>query len=91
MTDDYRSPRLDRLGFDFENSVLTEGDTALRLSRKHVLGIVQASYEELGSDDPALIVAKQDVLEEVAQGKLAHALRTAIIGAGQSRCTCCNS
>ncbi len=91
MTDDYRSPRLYRLGFDFENSVLTEGDTALRLSRKDVLGIVQVSYEELGSDDPALIVAKQDVLEEVAQGKLAHALRTAIIGAGQSRCICCNS
>ena len=90
MTDDYRSPRLDRLSFDFENSVLTRADAYLTLSRKDVLGIVQASFEELGSDDPVLIVAKQDVLEEVAQGKLAHALRTAIIGAGQRRCACCN-
>jgi hypothetical protein len=30
------------------------------------------------------------VLNEVGEGKLAYALRTAIVGAGRRGCTCCS-
>lgn len=89
MTDDYRPPKLDNLGFDFENSILARAQAYLTLSRKDVLGIVQSAFEELGADDPELIAIKRQVLNDVGEGKLAHALRTAIVGAGRRGCTCC--
>lgn len=90
MTQDYRKQRLDRLGFEFEDAVTAKLDAHLTLSHKEVLGIVQASYDALGADDPQLIAAKRAVFEEVAQGKLARAIRTAIIAAGKRQCNCCS-
>ncbi len=90
MTDDYRPPKLDNLGFDFENSILARAQAYLTLSRKDVLGIVQSAFSELGADDPELIAIKRQVLNDVGEGKLAPALRTAIIGAGRRGCTCCS-
>jgi hypothetical protein len=83
MTDQYRPTALTRLSFDFEAAVLRRCDAYLTLSRKDVLGIVQSACDKLEADDPDLIALKQRVLEDVAEGKLAHALRTAIIGAGE--------
>ena len=83
VTDDNRKTVLTRLNFDFEQSLLARCDAYLTLSRKDVLGIVQSAFDELGGNDPDLVMIKQQVLEEVAEGKLAHALRTAMIGAGQ--------
>jgi hypothetical protein len=72
------------LEFDFEGARLTETKAYMTLSGKDVLGIVQSALSELApSQDPQLIAIKRAVLEEVAQGKLAHALRTAIVGAGK--------
>ena len=89
MSRDYRKSNLTRLGFDFEKSILAPAEAYLTLSRKDVLGIVQSAYDELGTDDPELIAIKRQVLAEVGEGKLAHALRSAIVGAGRRGCTCC--
>lgn len=86
MSKDYSKGSLTLLGFDFDGSVLSRADAYLTLSRKDVLGIVQSACEELGADDPELIAIKRKVLAEVGEGKLAHALRTAIVGAGKARC-----
>lgn len=83
MAENYPSIKLMRLGFDFEGSSLSNCDAYLTLSRLDVLGIVQSAFAELGETDPQLIAIKQQVLEEVAEGRLAHALRSAIIGAGR--------
>jgi hypothetical protein len=89
MDRDYGKANLTRLGFDFESSILARAEAYLTLSRKDVLGIVQSAFDELGADDPALVATKRDVLTEVSEGKLAHAVRTAIVGAGKSCCPCC--
>lgn len=89
MTDNHRSPHLDRLGFDFEKSVLARAQAYLTLSHMDVLGIVQSAFDELGADDPELVAIKRQVLAEVGEGKLAHALRSAIVGAGKACCPCC--
>lgn len=81
MHDEYRKTELTPLAFDFEDSVLARCEAFLTLSRIDVLGIVQSAFDELGSDNPHLITLKKRVLEEVAEGRLAHALRTAITGA----------
>jgi hypothetical protein len=89
MSSDYGRGSLKRLEFDFEKSVLSRAEAHLILSRKDVLGIVQSAYDELGADDPELVAIKREVLAEVGDGKVAHALRTAIVGAGRRGCTCC--
>lgn len=86
MSTGYGKANLTRLGFDFEKSILARTQPYLTLSRKDVLGIVQSAFDELGADDPELIAIKRDVLSEVSEGKLAHALRTAIVGAGKACC-----
>ncbi|RNJ62443.1 MAG: hypothetical protein EDM03_13440 [Porphyrobacter sp. IPPAS B-1204] len=74
--------------YDFDNAPhLTQTDAYMTLSRKDVLGIVQSAFDELGPDHPEFIAIKREVLAQVSDGKLAHALRAAIIGAGQARCT----
>lgn len=83
MKQDYGPARLVHLDFDFERKILRHCDAYLTLSRKDVLAIVQSAFAELGETDPQLIAVKQQVLEDIAEGKLAHALRSAIIGAGQ--------
>ena len=83
MKQDYVPTRLMLIDFEFEHAILRDCDPYLTLSRKDVLGIVQSAFAELDDTDPQLIAIKQQVLEEVSEGKLAHALRTAIIGAGQ--------
>lgn len=89
MTEEYRKSLLTRLGFDFDGAILARCDAYLTLSRKDVMGIVQSAFDEIGADDPDLIVVKAQVLNEVAEGKLAHAIRSAIIGAGSRACPCC--
>jgi len=81
MPDEYRKTVLNPLGYDFEESILERCDPYLTLSRNDVLAIVQSAFEVLGDNDPHLIAIKQQVLTDVAEGKLAHALRTAITGA----------
>jgi hypothetical protein len=80
VTDDYRKSALSRLDFDFEGSHLARHDAYLTLSRKDVLGIVQSALDELGWDETDVTAVKKQVFEEVADGALAQALRTAIIG-----------
>lgn len=89
MSRGYEKGNLTRLGFDFDDSVLARAEAYLTLSRKDVLGIVQSAFDELGEDDPDLVAIKRQVLAEVGAGHLAHALRTAIIGAGKACCPCC--
>jgi|GEM_PF-2790175 len=84
MTKNYGRPAVLPITFQFEDAQLATTETHIILSRKDVLGIVQAAFDELGLQSPELIAIKREVLEEVAEGKLAHALRTAIVGAGKA-------
>lgn len=89
MSKDYQKPKLVPVSFDFENAApLAHTQPYMTLSRMDVLGIVQSAYDELGASDSGLIAAKRDVLGEVADGQLALALRTAIVGAGKAGCGC---
>lgn len=77
------------LSFDYEASWQSGALAHLVLSPKDVLGIVQSALDDLATAEPELIAVKRDVLEAVSEGKLAEALRTAIVGAGQRTCSCC--
>lgn len=90
MSKDYGKPGITPVGFDFENSGLSRAEATMTLSRKDVLGIVHSAFEELGGQSERLIAVKRDVLGEVSEGRLAHALRTAIVGAGKAGCSCCS-
>ncbi len=89
MPEDYGKPSIVPLAFDFDNARLARAEAYMTLSRKDVLGIVQSAFDELGPASEPLIAVKREVVAEVAEGKLAHALRTAIVGAGKVGCTCC--
>lgn len=80
---DYRKPGIVPIRFNFDGPDWDERQY-ITLSGKDVLGIVQAAFEELGPQSPELIAIKREVLKEVSEGKLAHALRAAIVGAGKS-------
>jgi hypothetical protein len=89
MSDEYRKPVIAPLAFDFDNSQLTADQDSIALSGKDVLCIVHAALEEFGGATEEMIAVKREVLGQVSEGKLAQALRTAIVGAGKARCTCC--
>lgn len=89
MSEEYGAPAIQPIGFDFETARLAPSQTHLPLSRIDVLGIVQAAFEEFGPATEKIIAVKSEVLNEVSDGKLAQALRTAIVGAGKSGCSCC--
>jgi hypothetical protein len=86
MSEEYGKPAIAPLAFDFENADFAGAQTHLPVSGKDVLGIVQSAFEELGAANEGLIAVKRQVLAEVAEGRIAHALRTAIIGAGKASC-----
>lgn len=82
---DYKKPAIFPIDYDFDKAPqLGQTDAYMTLARKDVLGIVQSAFEELGMH-PDLIAIKREVLDEVVKGRLSHALRAAIIGAGQAR------
>jgi EAL domain-containing protein (putative c-di-GMP-specific phosphodiesterase class I) len=83
MTSTYEKPKFDIIEYDFDRGTLAGAEAYLTLSRKDVLGIVQSAFAELVEDDSELVAIKRQVLEEVARGHLARALRSAIIGAGR--------
>lgn len=85
MSEEYANPAFAPIAFDFENSKLNSDQNGIVFSGKDVLGIVQAAFDEIGPLDGAMIAIKREVLAEVAAGRLAHALRTAIVGA--ARCS----
>jgi hypothetical protein len=89
MSEEYGKPTLAQIWFDFDNAHLTPADAHLALSRTDVLGIVQSAFEEFGPATERLVDVKREVLNEVADGRLAHALRAAIVGAGKACCKCC--
>lgn len=89
MSDEYGKPAIVPIGFDFDNSCLGVAEASMTLSRKDVLGIVQSAFDDLGPMSEQFIAVKRDVLGEVSEGKLAQALRTAIVGAGKAGCKCC--
>jgi hypothetical protein len=82
---DYRSPISCQLAYDFENAPIIPPGQCLSLSHKEVLAIVQSALDELGPPDAARLTLKRRVFEEVAEGRLAQALRTAILGANSAR------
>lgn len=83
MIEDYTPPGLAPLGFDFEQADRASDKASLTLSGTEVLGIVQSALAELGPASERIIAVKRDVLEKVAEGRLAEALHTAIVGAGK--------
>ncbi|WP_017664573.1 hypothetical protein [Porphyrobacter sp. AAP82] len=89
MSENYGKPAILPVAFDFEKARLDRTEPYMTLSRKDVLGIVQSAFDEFGPASERLVAVKREVLAEVAEGKLAHALRTAIVGAGAVRCTWC--
>lgn len=89
MSDEYGKPAITPIAFDFEKARLAPDAASMTLSGKDVLGIVQSAFEELGPTSEGLIEVKREVLAEVAEGRPAHALRTAIMGAGKVCNTCC--
>lgn len=89
MSEEYGKPAITPVAFDFEDSPIPSGQSAITLSRMDVLGIVQSAFDDLGPTSERIIEVKREVLGEVADGKLAHALRTAIVGAGKACCKCC--
>ena len=90
MSDEYGKPAITPTAFDFDTAQLAPDQTAITLSRKDVLGIVQSAFEELGPTSKELIAIKREVFAEIADGRPAHALRTAIVGAVKACCTCCD-
>jgi hypothetical protein len=89
MSEEYGKPTLAPIWFDFDNARLAPTEACMALSRTDVLGIVQSALDEFGPATERLVEVKREVLNEVAEGKLAHALRTAIVGAGKACCKCC--
>lgn len=89
MSEEYGKPAIAPVAFDFENSAIVSEQSAIALSRMDVLGIVQSAFDDLEPVSERIIAVKRDVLSEVSDGKLAHALRTAIVGAGKAGCKCC--
>jgi hypothetical protein len=89
MSEDYTKPNLRHVWFDFENAQLAPTDCSMDLTRTDVLGIVLSAFDELETATERLVDVKREVLTEVSEGKLGHALRTAIVGAGKACCTCC--
>lgn len=84
MSKNYASPEVGPIEFDFEDSILPNAQAYMTLSRKDVLGIVNSAFAQLGADRRALVAVKREVLEAVVEGRLAEALRIAIVGAGQA-------
>ncbi len=84
MSEKYGEPAIVPVTFDFENANLTDAQSCMTLSRKDVLGIVQSAFDELGPATERLVEVKREVLRDVAEGRLAHALCAAIIGAGKA-------
>ena len=89
MSEEYGKPAIAPVAFDFENSRLDNEQNTIALSRKDVLGIVQSAFNDIGPANDRTVAVKRAVLDEVSEGKLADALRTAIIGAARTGCTCC--
>lgn len=89
MSEEYTKPAFAPVAFDFENSRLDSEQNTIALSSKDVLGIVQSAFNDIGPANDGIIAVKRAVLDEVSEGKLAHALRTAIVGAAKTGCTCC--
>lgn len=83
MSEEYGKPAIQPIALDFAHSHAPA-------SGKDVLGIVQSAFDELGPATDRLIEVKREVLAEVSEGRLAHALRKAIVGAGKAGCTCCS-
>jgi hypothetical protein len=89
MSEEYGKPAIVPVAFDFDGSRLDEGQNTIVLSRMEVLAIVQSAFNDIGPATDRIIAVKREVLDEVSQGKLAEALRTAIVGAARSGCSCC--
>ncbi len=86
VVEKYGKPAIGVINFDFDSAQLARTEVYMTLSRTDVLGIAQSAFDELGPQSPELVAIKREVLSEVSEGKLAHALRTAIIGAGKAGC-----
>lgn len=89
MSEEYAEPVLGPITFDFDSVRLAPTEASTPLTRMDVLGIVQSAFEEFGPATEQLVEVKREVLDEVAEGKLGQALRTAIVGAVKSCCNCC--
>ena len=89
MPEEYREPSIAPIWFDFDNAQLAPAEDHMALSRTDTLGIVLSAFSELAPAAERLNEVKREVLAEVSEGKLAHALRTAIVGAGKACCKCC--
>ncbi len=89
MSEEYGKPAIAPVAFDFENSPIASEQSTIALSRMDVLGIVQSAFDDLGPVSERIVAVKRDVLTEVSDGRLAHALHTAIVGAGRACCKCC--
>lgn len=84
MSSHYDGLNLKPLAFDFDAGEPVGLNGSVTLTGLDVLGIVQAAFDDLAPrDDQLLVAVKLAVLEEVAEGRLAEALRTAITGAGR--------
>jgi hypothetical protein len=88
MPEEYGKPVIAPLAFDFDSARLAEDQHSIALSGKDVLGIVHAALEEFGPATEDIIAVKREVLGEVSEGRLADALRTAIVGAGKAGGAC---
>ncbi|WP_086738799.1 hypothetical protein [Erythrobacter colymbi] len=89
MSEEYAKPAIAPVAFDFDGSRLEAGQNTIGLSSMDVLGIVQSAFNEIGPANEQIVAIKRAVMDEVSEGKLAHALRTAIVGAAKAGCTCC--
>lgn len=82
MTQIYQKPSVYPIGFEFGVVQLGQSESSISLSPLDILGIVQSAFDELEPQSPEFNAIKLQVLTEVADGKLALALKTAIVGAG---------
>ena len=90
MPQEYGKPAITPLGFDFDNARVLDAQAHISLSRTDVLGIVQSALDEIGPASEDIVALKREVLNAVAEGRLADALRTAILGAGRVSPSCRN-
>jgi hypothetical protein len=83
MSESYEAPLLAPLAFDFERARLAPGETSISLTGRDVLAIVEVALAGTGKQGSQITALKREVLDAVAEGRLAEALRNSIIGAAK--------
>lgn len=83
MKQQYNKPQIAVFSNSFDVQRKSPVYSGPSLTHKHILGLVEDAFAEISGDLTATIAIKRQVLELLAEGNFALALRTAIVGASK--------